>query len=283
VSVSIVTDSAAALPRELAEQAGVTVVPMWLTVQGEPEPEGRRSLEELVVEDHVQTSAPTPGEFETVVKDRLRASDGVLVLTIASTMSATHDAASVAANAVGGPVRVVDTKTAGGAEALVVLAAAEAARAGSDLDTVEARARSVIERVRLVATIPTLDHLVRSGRVPGIAGWAGRRLGINPLFEFRDGKVRRLRPALSPEAALDRLVGFVERSRVDGAPLRVAALHALAVDTAQELLERVSAIETPATSFIGEFGPVMVVHTGPGLAGLAWYWDAPSAAEQPLG
>ena len=274
MSVSIVTDSAAALPRDLAEQAGVTVVPMWLTVQGEPEPEGRRSLEELVVEDHVQTSAPTPGEFETVVKDRLRASDGVLVLTIASTMSATHDAANVAAHAVGGPVRVVDTKTAGGAEALVVLAAAEAARAGAGLDAVEARARSVIERVRLVATIPTLDHLVRSGRVPGIAGWAGRRLGINPLFEFRDGKVRRLRPALSPEAALDRLVGFVERSRVAGAQLRVAALHALAVDTAQELLERVSAIETPATSFVGEFGPVMVVHTGPGLAGLAWYWDA---------
>ena len=69
-----------------------------------------------------------------------------------------------------------------------------------------ARPREVIERVRLVATIPSLDHLVRSGRVPGIAGWAGTTLGINPLFEFRGGAVRRLRPALSREAALDRIV-----------------------------------------------------------------------------
>jgi DegV family protein with EDD domain len=273
VRVAVVTDSAAALPQDLAARYGVTVVPMWLTVLGVPEPEGRRPLEELVTEPDVQTSAPTPGEFETAIKETGAGSDSVLVLTIASSMSATYQSASVAAQAVDGPVRVVDTATAGGAEALVVLAAAEVAQRGGTLDEVEARARVVIDRVRLVATIPTLDHLVRSGRVPGIAGWAGRRLGINPLFEFRGGKVRRLRPALSKEAALDRIVALVHRSRPEGARLHVAALHALAVETANELLARVSELEHPTTAFVGEFGPVMVVHTGPGLAGLAWWWE----------
>jgi DegV family protein with EDD domain len=273
VGVAIVTDSAAALPADLAAQYRVGVVPMWLTVRGEAELEGVRPLEELVHEEQVTTSAPTPGEFETAIKDGLRGSDGVLVLTIASSMSATYQSATVAAKSVGGPVRVVDTATAGGAEALVVLAASQAAQGGADIDEVEARALAVIERVRLVATIPSLDHLVRSGRVPGVAGWAGRRLNINPLFEFRGGKVRRLRPALSNEAALDRIVGLVARSRLEGARLHVAALHALAVDTAHTLLDRVQAELEPATSFIGEFGPVMVVHTGPGLAGLAWWWE----------
>jgi DegV family protein with EDD domain len=275
MSVAVVTDSAAALPPELAARHQVTVVPMWLTVRGEPEPEGTRSLQELVTHQQVTTSAPTPGEFETAIKDTLRGSDGVVVLTIAGSMSATYQSALVAAQAVGGPVRVVDTATAGGAEALVVLAAAQAAQAGGDLDTVERAAVHVIDRVRLVATLPTLDHLVRSGRVPGLAGWAGKRLGINPLFEFRGGKVRRLRPALSHDAALDRIVGLVHRSRVPGAALHVAALHALAVDVAQELLERITADEQPIAAFVGEFGPVMVVHTGPGLAGLAWWWQEP--------
>jgi DegV family protein with EDD domain len=273
VSVAVVTDSAAALPPELAARYGVTVVPMWLTVRGVPEFEGSRPLEELVREEQVTTSAPTPGEFETAIKDGLRGSDGVVVLTIADSMSATYQSAVVAAQSVDGLVRVIDTATAGGAEALVVLAAAQAARAGADITEVEARARAVIERVRLVATLRSLDHLVRSGRVPGIAGWAGRRLNINPLFEFRGGKVHRLRPALSHEAALDRIIGLVSRSRIEGAQLHIAALHALAVETAETLLERVTAELSPATSFIGEFGPVMVVHTGPGLAGLAWYWD----------
>ena len=273
MTVAVVTDSAAALPADLAARHNVTVVPMWLTVRGVAELEGTRALEELVREEAVTTSAPTPGEFEQAIKDRLRSSDSVLVLTIAGSMSATYDAARLAGESVGGPVRVLDTATAGGAEALAVLAAAEAAAAGASLDDVEAAARHVVERVRLVAAVPTLDHLVRSGRVPGLAGWAANRLGVNPLFEFRGGKVRRLRPALSREAALDRMVSLVDRSRVPGAPLHVAALHALAVETAQELLERVRASFEPAASFIGEFGPVMVVHTGPGLAGLAWWWD----------
>jgi DegV family protein with EDD domain len=279
MSVAIVTDSAAALPADLVGAHGIAVVPMWLTVRGVPEPEGHRSLEELVREGDVTTSAPTPGEFETTIKESGARGDGVLVLTIASSMSATHQAASVAAQAIGGPVRVVDTATAGGAEALVVLAAAHAARSGGSLDHVEACARTVIERVRLVATVPTLDHLVRSGRVPGVAGWAGRRLGIQPLFEFRGGKVRPLRPALSRDAALDRIVALVHRSRPARSRLHVAALHALAVETADELLARVSEQERPATAFVGEFGPVMVVHTGPGLAGIAWWWEAESGAE----
>lgn len=275
--VAIVTDSAAALPSDLASRAGVTVVPMWLTVEGVPEPEGRRPLEELVTAENVSTSAPTPGEFERVIKDASRVSDGVLVLTIAASMSASFQSAVVAANAVGGEVRVVDTETAAGAQALVVLAAADAASGGGSLDEVEARARAVMERVRLVATIPSLDHLVRSGRVPGIAGWAGRRLGINPLFEFRGGTVRRLRPALSREAALDRIVQLVRRNEpkaTDGPTrLHVAALHAMARDVADDLLARVTESDDIATAFIGEFGPVMVVHTGPGLAGLAWWWE----------
>src|SRR5688572_8012051 len=134
VSVAIVTDSAAALPAELVAKYGITVVPMWLTVRGMPEPEGERPLEQLVVEQDVTTSAPTPGEFETAIKETRASDDGVLVLTIASSMSATHQAALVAARAVGGPVRVVDTQTAGGAEALVVLAAAEAAHEGASLE-----------------------------------------------------------------------------------------------------------------------------------------------------
>lgn len=272
MSVAIVTDSAAALPADLAARHRITVVPMWLSIGGQSVREGERPLSELLGDERVSTSGPAPGEFADAIEPRLT-DDGVLVLTIASTMSGTHEAATVAARQLGDRVRVVDTATAAGAEALVVLAAATAAEQGASLDEVEAVAKDVVERVQLVAAVPNLDHLVRSGRVPGIAGWAGRRLNINPLFEFRAGKVRRLRPALSADAALDRMVGRFLRSREPNTRLHVAALHALAPEAAAGLLDRVEAEVTPETSFSGEFGSVMVVHTGPGLYGLAWWWE----------
>jgi DegV family protein with EDD domain len=270
--VAIVTDSAAALPAELVARFGITVVPMWLTRDGESFHDGTRPLELDGDVGPVSTSGPTPGEFAEAIQ-RVANPDGVLVLTISKEMSSTHESAVVGAQALDSPVRVLDTETAAGAEALVVLAAAQAAARGAPIDTVDARARAAMARVRLVATVPNLDYLVRSGRVPGIAGWAGRRLRISPLFEFASGRVKRLRPALSADAALDRIVSLWRRSRAERAALHVVALHAHAEQEAKRLLDVVEQESLPSTAFLGEFSSVMVAHTGPGLVGLAWWWD----------
>jgi DegV family protein with EDD domain len=275
MTVEIVTDSAAALPADIVATREIAVVPMWLTVDGEPVREGDVPLTDLLTHNDISTSGPTPGEFERAIKERQQLTDdGVVVCTIASTMSSTYESALVGARAAGGPVRVVDTTTAAGAQALVVLAAQEAAASGGDLDAVEAAARRTIAEVRLLATVPNLDYLVRSGRVPNIAGWAGRRLGLAPLFEFRDGSAHPLRPARGIDAACDRIIARWRRDRVAGARLHVAALHAQAEAEARALLDRVCAEADPATAFVGQFGTVMVVHTGPGLIGLAWRWES---------
>jgi DegV family protein with EDD domain len=277
MGVAIVTDGAASLPAELAREFGITVVPMWLELEGREVRESDCSLDDVLRAEHVTTSGPSPGDFEDAAAPLLP--DGeVVVLTIAASMSSTNQSAMLAAKDLGERVRVIDTTTAAGAEGLVVLEAARAARAGGDLDAVEAAARRAITRVRLIATVPSLDHLVRSGRVPGIAGWAGRHLGINPLFEFRDGKAHRLRPALSPEAAIERILQEWRRSDspaggTGGAHLHVAALHAVAPAAAQDLLARVEAEHQPESAFVGEFNAVMVAHVGPGLVGLGWWWS----------
>ncbi|MCU1467662.1 MAG: fatty acid-binding protein DegV [Actinomycetia bacterium] len=272
--VSVVTDSAAALPRAMPRNRSIEVVPMWLTIDGTSIREGEMALDELLTHSDVKTSGPSPGEFEATIARCLDfGDDGVVVLTIASAMSSTHEAAVLGAQAAGGPVRVVDTKTAAGAQALVVLAAADASARGESLDAVVGTALAAIPQMRLAATVPTLEHLVRGGRVPNIAGWAGRRLGIAPLFEFRDGRAHPLRPALGMTAAYDRILARWRRGRVPDARLHVAALHADAPVEAENLLDRVRAEAEPATAFVAEFGSVMVAHTGPGLVGLAWRWE----------
>ncbi len=172
-----------------------------------------------------------------------------------------------------GRARVIDTETAAGAEGLVVLHAAACAARGGDADAVEGAARDAIARVRLIATVDSLDHLVASGRVPEIAGRAGRFLNVHPLFEFRRGRVRPLRPALSRPAALDRIAGLWRRSAVPGAALHVAALHAADPARAEQLLDMVRSEVELATAFVAEFSTVMIAHTGPNLAGLAWWWE----------
>jgi fatty acid-binding protein DegV len=72
---------------------------------------------------------------------------------------------------------------------------------------------------------------------------------------------------------MDRIFGMWERSRVEGARLHCIALHAMAPDDAESLLDRVRRDAAPATEMVAEFGAGMVAHTGPGLIGLSWWWE----------
>ena len=277
-AVAVVADSAAALDPALSAGLGIVTVPMELEVGGRPVHEADMGLDELVahLEEGVQTSAPSPGAFAAALEEaRSAGATAAVVLTVGSSLSSTFQSARTAASLVGEtlPVAVVDTGTAAGAEGLVVLAAAQSARAGASLQEVEARANLVAGRVRLVAAVEELKYLVRGGRLAAGAARAGSHLGVRPLFELRRDRIRPLRPSFSSDGALDQLLGQWRRSKVEGADLHVAALSALRDEDATALLEKVRAEDEPVTALVGSFGPVMVAHTGPGVIGLAWWWE----------
>jgi DegV family protein with EDD domain len=271
-TVTVVTDSAASIPQEMVAALGIVVIPMSVILGNTIYRDGQLGLDEVMarVDEGLSTSGANTGE----ILQTLEAIEGdVLLLTISRQMSSTHAASVIAGNMVGERVRVLDSCTAAGAQGLVVLAAAEAAAQGEDIDGVIAKAQRVIGHVRLIATVENLSRLIASGRVPGIAALANRWLGMNPLFQFREGHAHALRPAFSRDAALDRIVASWRQSVVPGATLRVAALHAEAEDDAARILKQVTAEVTPATAFVAPFSSVMVVHVGLGLVGLAWHWD----------
>lgn len=273
MSVAVVTDSACALPPEVAAAHGVKVVPMGLSIGGLPVAESALDLEELVArfDEGVTTSGPPPGDFAKAVESA-QTGDGVVVVTLSGEVSSTYRSAVLGTQEAGGPVRVVDSRTAAGAQGLVVLAAARAAQAGASLDDVAAQAEQARSEVRLVGALCTLEYLVRGGHIPAAAGWAARRLHVRPVIELRQGTIRPLRPALGAEAAHERLLSLWRRTRTEDGVLRVVAMHALAPQEAESLLRDIRAEVAPAESFISGFGTTLVAHTGPGLVGLAWHW-----------
>lgn len=275
MSVAIVTDSAAALPGALAAELGIGLVAMRLTIGEDCYTEGEVSLEEVVrrFEEGVHTAGPAPGEVLKVIRSAGSAGDGVVVLTVSERMSSTYKSACLAAEALSGVV-VLDTQSAAGGQALVVEAAARAAFEGAGVDDVVAVARSVRDRVRLVAAVETLDYLVKGGRLPELAGRAGRHLGVRPLFELRADGIKALRPALGREKALEALLSRWRRSRPPGnAGLHVAVSHALDPAAAEYLVGAIGVEADPLVCMVESFSPVMVAHTGPGVIGLAWHWD----------
>ena len=271
--VKVITDSTAALDPGMASAHGIAVVPCRVVIGGVGYPDDAVSLQELLdrFEEGVTTAGPSPGDFGEALAG---AEDGAVVITVAGNLSSSYKAAGAAASlASDRGVRVVDGGTAAGAQALAVLHAARVAAEGANLDEVEAAARLVLGKVRLFGALETFEYLVRGGRLNSVVGRLAAGLRIHPIFELRRGNIVSLAPCFSQDRAVGRLLGYWRRSRVEGARLHIVSLHALAEENARRLLEEVRREVEPATGLVSEFGPVMVVHTGPGLLGLAWWWE----------
>jgi DegV family protein with EDD domain len=273
--VAVVTDSAASLPSHVKDELGVCVVPMTIAIGGQVHSDGELDpvdVARLAAHHRLTTSAPSPGAYLEVL-EQLSGRPAVIV-TVARSMSASFDAATTAASyADAGHVVVVDAETAAGGQALVVTAAGRAAQAGGGMDQVAAAARDVSARVRLFALLDQLDQLARSGRVPGIAARAGRSLGMRAVFELSRGHVLPRLPARTIDGAVSRIVPACRAGKPPAARLHAVVLHAQAPRAAESLLAAARELDPAAEVDEAPFSPVMVAHTGPGLAGLAWWWE----------
>lgn len=259
MSVAVVVDGGVSLPEGgLARRC--TVVPMQLDsapANGDASRPGAR------------TAAASPGAFLEAI-EAADDGDGVVVVTVAAGLSASHESARAACGLARRDVALVDSRSATTGEGLVALAAAEAAAAGKPVSQVAAAARRAAGEVRLAAQIERLDELARGGRLPKGVAVATRRAGVRVLFEVRDGKIRPLRPAIGLSGAEARLVELVARSVRPGTRLHLGALHAGAADSARRLVDVISARAEPSSCFVAELSPLMRVHTGSGVSGLAW-------------
>jgi DegV family protein with EDD domain len=284
VSIAVLTDSAAALPTDVAEAAGVQVVPLRITIGDASHRDGEVAPEEVVARasEGITTAGPAPADILAALEAVGGSSEGALMLTVARRLSGTYEAARLAASEFSGRARVLDTNTAAGAEGLVVLAAAAQALSGGTLEEVEWVARETSGRVHLIAALGSLDWLVRGGHVPEITAWAGHLLGLWTVFELRGGHIRPLRPARSEAAVIERIVSACATDRPPAGRLHVSAMYALVSDPADRLLSATREIESPATAVIGPFSPVMIAHTGPEVFGLAWWWEV-NATVNPVG
>ena len=282
-TVTVIVDSTSSLTAAHIGGLPIEVVPLQLSVGGRSFRDGveidAEEFYRLIMDDGVpaQTAAPPPAAFEDAFKRAFGAGRDVLCITTTSKLSATYSIASAAMEVAGAayPERqgvVLDSATAGGAEALVAMAAARSAADGAGLDEVEATARGVVGRVYFIGILESLRRLQRGGRVPRAAMWAASLLNIKPVLGIwpGEGEVRMVARPRTRAKAVDTVLGIMAEE-TSGRPVRVVVMHAAALEAAEELQHRIAGRFACVESLVMPFTPVIGAHTGPGLLGVAFH------------
>ncbi|NKY49274.1 DegV family protein [Nocardia vermiculata] len=270
--VVVVTDSAAAVPADLASELDIMVVPLHVLVDDRAIAEGVDECEIDYGNSAVTTSSASPGELRAAYERALTLSGGagVVAVHISRQLSATWEAGRQAVRDMDAAdrVRLVDSLSAGLGTGLPVLAAARRAHAGASLDIVYDTAVATAGRARTFIVVNRTEQLRRGGRLSSAALFFGTELVTKPILQIVDGRLELREKARTRSKAHAKLVAAaVDAAGEDGAAVAVqhlGAASAAAAITEQlgELVPRISELIT------AEFGPTLGVHLGTGAVGV---------------
>lgn len=288
--VRVVTDSTADLPKSLAAEHGITVVPLAVHF-GDTRYLDRLDLQpadfyRLLAErpEHPSSSPPRPEAFAQLYRRCLEDSD-VVSVHLSSALSETHahaleGAAAVAAGVAGRTLQVVDSRQVSFGLGLLALIAARLARRGLAAAEIAAHLERMRERVHTLFVVDTLDFLARGGRIGRARALLGKLLRIKPILGLEAGEVAPVDRVRGGRAAHPRILELLAGRLQAGRPVLAAIAHADAPVWADRLRQLLEAELEVSELIQGEMGPVVGTHAGPGTVGVAVF--QPSAEEAPL-
>ena len=275
MTIRIVTDSASDISLEEAEDLGIEIVPLSDRF-GEAE---YTDLVDLSVSDFYQkmaesdllpsTAAPSPGAFEAAFKRCAEAgAEGVICINLSLALSATGQAAQLAADALANtlPVKCIDSKSITSGLGTIIRKAAAAAKDGGSMDEIVALVDNLASRTRIFATLDTLENLKKGGRIGGAKAMLGTMLQFKPCLDLSSGEV--------VEAGRQRtrkksLIWLKEVLESESEISELSIIHGDAPDI-EEFITLISDIFPREQIRINQLGAVIGTHGGPRVLGVTY-------------
>lgn len=275
MTVKIVTDSAADLPPTLAEELGITVVPVYLRF-GDEVYRDRVDISEdefyhRLLHDpiHPSTTQPTPQDFAETYQKLSQEAGGIISIHISSRLSGTYNSAIQGKQLVedGCPIEVVDSQTVSIANGLIAMEAAKIARSRKSLEQVVAEVKQIIPSIHLLILLDTLKYLAKGGRIGKAKALLGSILNVKPLLTVKDGELVPAGQVRTRSQGIQRLFNFAKNA-VGIQDLSI--VYSTTPDEAQILAERIGSIFPQERITLARVGPALGVHAGPGALAIGF-------------
>ncbi|MBV7508066.1 DegV family protein [Bacillus sp. sid0103] len=277
--IKIVTDSTLDMPLEMAEQLGIVVVPLSVTINGESYLD-RVDIDVVEYLDVMKNAAELPkssqppaGTFLEVY-DRL-GEEGYEVLSIHMTgkMSGTVRSAESAAQMTKTKVTVVDSMFISLALQFQVKEAAAMAKQGKSIEEILTRLDKVREHTKLYIMVDTLDNLVKGGRIGKGKAFIGSLLNIKPIASLEGAEYTPVTKVRSHSQVVKFMAKQFAEDVKGKTILGAGLVHADAYELSSKVKEAITELTGYQDISIDFTGPTISTHTGPGTIALMYYFE----------
>ncbi len=278
----IMTDSSCDLPAKLADEMELTVLPLYVDVDGqkytnyldEREISFAEIYAKLRTKCPAKTSAVNVNDFMEPMESLLKDGKDVLYIGFSSGLSGTYNAGAMAARELAEkyPERKIlttDSLCASMGQGLLVYLAWQQKQQGKSIEEV----RDFVEENKLHLchwfTIDDLMFLKRGGRVSGATAIVGSMLSIKPVMHVdNDGHLIKVDTARGRKASIKALADRAEQLGIDLANQVIFISHGDCIEDANYLADIMRNRFHVKDVVISYVGPVIGAHSGPGTIAL---------------
>lgn len=277
MKVRIVTDSTADIPLEVREKYNIEMIPLKvhfgeetyldaITIHPENFYEKLAQAESLPT-----TSQPSPVEFLEVYKKLLEEDPEVNIISIhlSAILSGTYQSAVLAKSLLeeqGEQITIIDSKSASYGIGMLVIAAAEAAQQGKNVEQCLEEIYELRNNTELYFLVDTLEYLQKGGRIGRAASLLGSLLSVKPILSLdqNTGEVMSVDKVRGHKKALARIIELLQEKFKADQPVNLTVAHSSAEHYAEEITALMKEHFSIAALSYTTIGPVIGTHTGPG-------------------
>lgn len=275
----ILTDSGCDIPDEQLATWQVRAAQMEVLLEGE-ESRPNNAVDNAAFYAKLRdgktarTTAVNVGTFRELFEPTLEAGQDILYLCFAAALSAgTYQAVNIAADDLrekypDRKILVLDTCCASMGQGLLVYLVTQFRQTGATLEEAYAFADRTQKKMCHWFIVDDLFFLKRGGRLSGVAALFGSALGIKPVLHSDEkGRLINVSKARGRNGAIEALVKkFGELALPENEMIYIS--HGDCAGDAEKLAARLREVYGVRNIVIGEIGPVIGAHSGPGTLAL---------------
>ena len=275
--VAVVIDSTTNLPKDMLKGLTLRSVPVMILWGKDQLRDGvdiqpAEFYQRLETDSEIPTtSQATPQTFKSIYEELLAKGHEVLTVTCSSKLSGMYNSALKAKEMLDDTrIEVIDSLSGTMPIGLSLAKILDRVKKGASLKSCRTEMEHALDQTGVLLTVDTLDFLHRGGRIGGAKKFFGSLLNLKPIIELSEGGFAGLEQVRTRGKALNRIVDLTAERIGERKSVYIAAMHANARETAEELSAKISEKITRAKTMVAEVSPGVGVHMGPGTVGLAY-------------
>ncbi|WP_430788662.1 DegV family protein [Virgibacillus flavescens] len=282
MSIQLITDGGADLPKSLADSLDIIVVPLYLHFKDKQYISGvTLSLDEFYEkisksEEMPRSSAPSPNDFYEAYK-KVDPDTAIINLSLTKGLSTTYENAVLAKNMLleeepDRKIAVINTKTASCGMALFLHEANKKMEEGYTFDQLEEHLTNRVNDIETLIALKTLDNLIRGGRLDKVRGAIAKTLNIKLLMRAsEEGTIEVAEKVRGGKKSIRRLIEQIGEHTNDFEEKIIVLSHANAESSAIELMNEIMRQYPFKDSYLAEMGPLISTYAGEGGIVISFY------------